>query len=341
MAMPAPQLVHSDSWLENVSGSFERALLREEMSPKTVRSYGIGIKNFFAFLRENGVDDFANINRDLLERWQDAMRERSDPPLRAGSRSLYGTAVRRLIGWAADRDIVDWKLERAIKGVKTRRRGSDHVRQPIPPEDLAILKAHFGPRRARMTVIDLRDRAIFWVLYATGVRVGELLQMPRENFQHSRVRQKGGTYINIEIPATVAGYVGEYLYTRHDDLPWLWLALGNNTNSIRQLADSGVREIWRRTCRQLGIEYFTTHQLRHTCATELRAAGVSEQGQADWLHHADTRTIHRYAADRGGEMRQNTLEVMEQLVRRGGPGIAPEMLSRRSTPGGRPRYGLR
>ena len=342
MSIPARQLVQSDSWLERIGPSFERSLLREEMSPKTVRSYMIGIKNFFTFLRDNDVEDLVDINRDLLERWQDAMRERV-PPLRAGSRSLYGTAVRRLIGFAADRDIVDWKLERAIKGVRQRRRDSEHVRQPIPPEDLELLKAYYGPRRPRMTLIDLRDRALFWVLYATGVRVNEALQMPREGFEVCHVRQKGGSHIDIFVPPSVVMYVMDYLHGRHDDLPVLWIAIGNNTNAVRPLADSGVRDIWRRTCYRLGIEYFTTHQLRHTCITDLRAAGVSEQGQADWAHHADTRTVHKYAKDRGGEMRQHTLEVMEQIVRRGSPAasMSPEMLSRRSRPGGRPRYGRR
>src|SRR5258708_18110093 len=194
----AVRRVTTDSWLENVGDSFKRDLLREEISPKTVRTYGIGIKNFFAFLRENGVDDLTYLNRDLLERWQDALRERV-PPLAIGSRSLYSTAVRRLIGFAADRDIVDWKLERAIKGVRKRKKSKDEERQPIPPGDLEILNASFGPRRARMSQIDLRDRAIFWTLYTTGVRVGEALPMPRERFQRCRVRQKGGSYIDILI----------------------------------------------------------------------------------------------------------------------------------------------
>ena len=342
MATPARQLVESDSWLERVGPSFERSLLREELSPQTVRSYMIGIKNLFAFLHDQGVEDLVQLDRDLLERWQDSMRERV-PPLRAGSRSLYATAVRRLIGFAADRDIVDWKLERAIKGVRQRRRDSEHVRQPIPPADLELLKAYLGPRRARMTLIDLRDRALFFVLYTTGLRVSEALQMPREGYESCRVRQKGGSYIDIFVPPTVTLYVADYLHARRDDLPLLWVALGNNTNAIRPLQDSGVREVWRRLCRQLGIEYFTTHQLRHTCATELRAAGVSEQGQADWLHHADTRTVHKYAKDRGGEMRQQTLGVMEDIVRRGArsASMAPEMLQRRARPGGRARFGLR
>lgn len=335
MAMPAPHLIHSDSWLDNVGDSFERALRRQDLSEKTVRSYGIGVKNFFGFLRDQGVDDLHYLTRDHIERWQDAMRERV-PPLRAGSRSLYSTAVRQLLRWAAERDIVDWRLEKSVVGVRTRHKDDEHVRQPIEPEDLVRLMAYLGPRRPRMTLIDLRDRALFFVFLETGVRVAEALAMPRTGYEKCRVRQKGGSHIEIVLTPTVVEFVGDYMRARVDDLPWAWIAIGNNTNQLRQLADSGVREIWRKLCIVVGIPRFTTHQIRHTTLTELRAAGVSEQAQADHAHHADTRTVHKYSHGREAE-RERTLDVMEELIRQGAR-VAPAMLARRSPPGGRPRY---
>jgi site-specific recombinase XerD len=336
MAMPAPRLISSDSWLENVGDSFSRALLREELSAKTVRSYGIGIKNLFTFLRENDVDDFHDVTRDLLERWQDSMRERT-PPLRAGSRSLYSTAVRRLVEWAADRGIVPLELTRAIKGVRTRHRSDEHERQPISEEDLAKLMAYLGPRRARTTVLDLRDRALFFFLLETGLRVSEALQVTRESYTKGRVRQKGGRFVDFEITPTVAAFIADYLHARHDQLPWLWIKHGNNTNVTGLLEDSGVREIWRRLCYRLNIERFTTHQLRHTSATVLLDEDIDSLAVAKHLHHADLRTVHKYAKVRRRQQ-QKTLDVLERVIQQGSR-IRPEMLARRSPPGGRPRYG--
>ena len=335
MAMPAPRLVRSDSWLDYALEGFERSLLREDLSPKTVRSYGIGIKNLFSFLRDQGVDDLADLTRDLLERWQDSLRDHV-PTFKAGTRSLYGTAVRQLIRWAADHDMLDLKLERAIVGVRTRHRETEEARQPIAEEDLGRLMAYLGPRRARMTVVELRDRALFFYLLTTGARVNEALQVRRDNFQHARVRQKGGSYVELEATPTAMEFIEDYLRARKDDLPWLWIAIGNNTNDHRQLADSGVREAWRRLCYKLGIERFTTHQLRHTAATVLLEGHVDHVAIADHLHHADTRTIHRYSKVRD-RVRQKTLDVMENFIHDGAK-IAPQMLARRSPPGGRPRY---
>jgi site-specific recombinase XerD len=330
----AVRLVESDSWLDRVGDSFERDLLRRDFSPATVRTYGLGIKNLFSFLRDQGVDDFHYLTRELLEAWQDSLRERTTPrPMKATSRGLYGTAVRQLIRWAADRDIVDLKLERAIVGVRTRKRDSSEARQPINAEDLEVIAAYLGPRRPRMSVIDLRDRAMFFFFVQTGGRVNEVLQVPRSSFIKARVRQKGGTYVDLEIKegGIVAGMIDDYLRARTDDLPYLWISIGNNASSVRQLADSGVREAWRRLCLRLRIERFTTHQLRHTCATLIYENGGDELAIATWLHHADTRTAHRYThvSDR---KKQQTLDALETFVQLG---TRPRLLPK----AGRKSYG--
>ena len=335
MAVPELELVHSDGWLDRVGEGFARALLREDLSPKTVRTYGTGIKDLFAYLRDQRVDDIHYLTRELLEGWQDHLRERV-PALKASSRGLYVPAARQFIRFAADHDLVDLKLERALVGVRTKRKTSDDERQPISEEDLQRLMAYLGPRRPRMTLIDLRDRALFFFFLETGLRVSEALQVQRTAYQRARVRQKGGSYVEFEITPSVAAFVGDYLRARTDELPWLWIAIGNNTGQTRQLADSGVREIWRKLCHRLGIERFTTHQLRHTAATILLEQGVDHLAVSKHLHHADTRTVHKYAHVRA-KTRQRTLDVMEGFIHDGAH-IAPELLARRSPPGGRPRY---
>jgi site-specific recombinase XerD len=334
MAMPAPRLVHSDSWLDTVAIDYERALLRQNLSPATVRIYGTAIKNFFAFARDQGVDDLHDADRNLIERWQDALRNRT-PPLRASSRSLYSTSVRQLLRWAAERDIVDWRLEKAIVGVRTRH----NLPRPIPPADLAQLKAYLGPRRPRMTALELRDRAMFYFFLTSAARVSEALQVRRRDFERARVVQKGGTEKELRIPPTVVEMVNDYLAARRDDLPWLWIAHGNNVNAVRKLADSGVREAWRRLCYLLGIDRFTTHQLRHTAITELLDRGIGELAIADHAGHHGLQTIHNYGQVRT-HAREQLLDAMEDLAQPAQAGFVKQ-LQRRSRPGGRPRYGLR
>jgi integrase len=335
---PAPRLVRSDSWLDSVLESFQDWQLNQEISPKTVRSYGIAIKSLFAFLRENGVDDLSRVDRRLLQDWQTHLRARV-PPLRSASRASYATAARQLIRYAAERDIVPWELERAIVGVRARRQRDNgpHEREPVSDEHLAKLMAYLAPMRPRMTVIDLRDRALFFFLLYTGLRVSEALQVLRSNFIRGRVRQKGGTWVEYDLSASdaVIGYINDYLRARRDSDLVLWRKHGNNATVGGVLDDSGVREIWHRLCLRVGVPYFTTHQLRHTAGTQVYEQTGDERAVAEWLHHADTRTAYRYAKV-SKRKRRNIAEGMADFIDEATARAA--MLRRKSPPGGRPRY---
>lgn len=319
MAMPAPRLVRSDSWLDVVAHDYERALLRQNLSPATVRIYMAATKQFFGFLRDQEVDDMHQLNADLIERWQDSLRARV-PVLKASSRSLYGTATRLLLRWCAEKDIVEWRLEKAVVGVRTRQGRP----RPIPPDDLALLKAVLGPRRARMTVVELRDRAMFHYFLTSGARVSEALQVRRRDFERAIVIQKGGSEKQLRIPQTVVAMIHDYLQVRRDALPWLWIAHGNNVNAVRRLEASGVREAWRRLCIQLRIDRFTTHQLRHTCATELLERGISELAIMEHMGHHNLATLHVYGQVRDKQRRQ-VEEAMEQLAQPGRPLLLPKI----------------
>jgi len=319
LSKPARELIRSESWLDTVAADYERALYRQNLSPATVRVYNGALKNFFTFLREQDVHDLHRLDRDLIERWQDALRAHM-PPLKASTRSLYGTGVRKLLRWAAEQDILDGRLEKAIVGVRTR---SSQPR-PIPPEDLNTLKAFLGPRRPRATVVELRDRALFFCLLTSAARVSEALQMRRRDFERAIVIQKGGTEKALHMPPTAIAMIEDYLAVRKDDLPWLWIGHGNNVNAVKRLEGAGVREAWRRLCYLLHIDRFTTHQLRHTCITEMLARGISELVTADHAGHHDIRQIHVYGQVRDHQRRQ-ALDAMENLAQQPGrPRLTPK-----------------
>ncbi|MHB8589812.1 MAG: tyrosine-type recombinase/integrase [Candidatus Dormibacteraceae bacterium] len=316
--MRAATRVQSDSWLDRVGESFARGRLNE-VSPKTVRSYGQGLKNLFAFLRSRGVEDLHYVTPELLQAWQDSMRERV-PPLRAGSRAIYSTAARQLIKWAAERGIVDVTLEAAIKGVRTRRSDGRTARPAIGDEDLAKLIEYLRPRRPRMSVIDLRDRALFYFLLATGLQISEALQVTRTNYEKGRLRQTTGTYVEFETPTVVVEFIRDYLRARRDELPWLWIKHGNNTNVSGPLEDSGVREAWARICFHLEIERFNSRQLRRTSAGVLLDAGIDGATVAKHLNHANSSAIRKFAKVRRLSQ-EKTVEVMDRVIQASGTSI--------------------
>lgn len=305
LSHPSP----SDSSLDVVLPAFERALLRENLSPRTVRSYRWALDDLVRFLRANGVDDLAYVDRDLLERWQDQLRDRETRLgrlLKASTRSIASTAVRRLIRWGAERDMLDWTVERAVVKVHTRKSEP----RPLEPQVLHALQAHYA--RSSHNLLWMRDRALFFAFITSGGRVTELLQMNRDDYTQPVVIQKGGYEKTLRFPLEAIAMMAEYLTLRRDDLPHMWIAAGNNVNVVRRLEASGVRAIWMRVCHELGLPRFTTHQLRHTYGTEL-AEDVDVEVVADLMGHHDLRTAMRYVKIRD-RRRQLAVDAAAQLV---------------------------
>jgi integrase/recombinase XerD len=302
----ALKIVSSATWLDQALEDFERSMLRRQLSPATVRTYRWGLQDLFEGMKASRLRDVHDLTRDVLEDWQDHMVEEKWKPR---TRSLAVTAARQFIRWAAERDLADFRLEKALAKVKT----PDGRPRPIKKADLETIKAYLLPRRAHMNIVALRDRALFFYLLTTGARVSEALQVRRDDLESPVVRQKGGTEKVLLMPPAAQELVEDYLRARHDDSPWLWIS--HRTNApLHRLAPPGVREIWRKLARKLGISPWTTHQLRHTCATELLEAGVPELVIAEHLGHHGLGSLHIYGQVRD-KQRREAVDVMGALVR--------------------------
>ena len=308
MSQAARELQPSESALGAIGPAFERSLRRGGKSKSTIRSYMWTVSKLIAFLEGEGLRDFTEVTRDHLERWQDAIL---DEQLSARSRQAASSIARSLLRWAAEREIVDWRLERAIAPVRVKRT----KRRPIPGRDLARILAYLGPRRPHMTLVELRDRALFVYLLVTGARVSEALQAKRGDYVAPIVIQKGGSEKTLRTSPTALDMVIDYLRARRDDSPWLWIKHGNNINAAgARLESSGVREAWIRLAIDLQIKRFTTHQVRHSCATVLANAGVSPAAIADHLGHADLKTVMQYI-EVEEPLRLVVTNTLEQLVK--------------------------
>ncbi len=307
MSVPAREL-HAEGWLGGIGPAYERALQRRNRRPDTIRTYMWTVDKLIRFLQSEGLEDLSEVTRDHLERWQDEVLQSR---LKARSRQHASSIARGLLRWAAEREIIDWRLERAVVPVNVKRR---KVR-PIPREDLARIIRYLVPMRPHMTLVELRDRALTIYILVTGARVSEALQAKRTDYVMPIVIQKGGGEKTLRPTSTALDLVHDYLRARRDDWPWLWIQHGNNINAAgARLESSGVREALIRLALRLQIKPFTTHQLRHSYATVLGNAGISPAAIADGLGHADLRTVMEYLEVQE-PLQLQVVETMEQLVK--------------------------
>lgn len=291
----------NDSTLSQLLGPYEAARKREGLAPGTINGELFVVRGLIRFLEAAGVSDLRGLGRIVLERWQDSLRPRLAPK----SRAMAATSARGFLRWLAGQGLVDLRLVNAVRPVKVPRLQP----RPIPASDLERLLALLRPRpSAYASPAMLRDRALFLYLLATGARISEALQVARDDVEFPVVRQKGGSERVLLCPPAVREAINDYLERRHDAIPSLWVGGGGST--VRPLHPDGVRLIWIRLARLAGVGPWTTHQLRHTCATILLHAGVPLIVIAEHLGHRGLSSVHRYA-EVGEELRQRAVDVMQ------------------------------
>ena len=151
----------------------------------------------------------------------------------------------------------------------------------------------------------LRDRAIIELLYSGGLRVSELTNLDRDSINLSRrefmVRGKGNKDRPIFISQAAAERVKDYLDTRTDSLPALFLNNSKHTNDLdtsgnfRRITPRSVERIVEKYARAAGItKHVTPHTLRHSFATDLLMNGADLRSVQALLGHSNISTTQIY-----------------------------------------------
>ena len=146
----------------------------------------------------------------------------------------------------------------------------------------------------------LRDRAMLELLYATGIRVSELvsLQVSDVNLAMEYIVCNGGGKERVIPFGTVAkGALEAYLhkgrstFVQEESEPWLF------TNCSGQpMSRQGFWKLVKSYGKKAGISgELTPHTLRHSFASHLVDNGADLRSVQEMLGHADVATTHMYA----------------------------------------------
>lgn len=145
----------------------------------------------------------------------------------------------------------------------------------------------------------LRDKAMLELLYATGIRVSELIALNVEDVDTSMryVRCSGGKERIIPMGAVTADWIHKYLAESRQLLLGQSAAaevLFPNTRGER-LTRQGFWKIVKKYGREAGIDAdITPHTLRHSFAVHLLEGGADVKSVQEMLGHADMVTVQMY-----------------------------------------------
>jgi integrase/recombinase XerD len=157
-------------------------------------------------------------------------------------------------------------------------------------EEVERLLAQPDPKTKR----GLRDKTMLEFLYATGLRVSELVSLNRGDVNAAlgfvRCRGKGGRERIVPVGKQAVEWLNRYLSSRADGEPALFLGRGR-----RRLTRVGFWKVVKRCAAQAGIHgSISPHTLRHSFATHLLERGADLRSIQEMLGHANIGTTQIY-----------------------------------------------
>lgn len=264
-------------------------------SAKTAENYRLYLERFVEFTNDIKVGDITSETIRKYRLWLNRYKNDQDNELATITQAYHLIALRGFLGYLSQRDIESLAPNKIVLPKVSRKQVTflhyDEVQRLIDAIDLS-------------SEAGLRDRAIVELLFSSGLRVSELINLNRDHVNTKRrefmVRGKGQKDRPIFISQGAADWVNRYLDARQDTLPPLFLSYSKNietTNSgdFRRLTARSVQRMVANYARLAGItKHVSPHTMRHSFATDLLMNGADIRSVQSMLGHSNISTTQVY-----------------------------------------------
>ncbi len=259
------------------------------LAGNSVEAYARDLRRYLDHLARMGVASWEAVGRAEIQAHLAELTRRGISP-RSQARAL--SAIRALHRLLASERLVPLDAADEIDSPRPGRR----LPSLLSHEEVDRLLAAPDPRSAR----GRRDRAMLELLYATGLRVSELVSLELNDVNlETRVlvaRGKGNKERLVPIGAPAADAVKAYVATAREPL-----SRGRRSRDLfvtprgGRMTRQGFGKLLDRWARAAGIgRKISPHKLRHSFATHLLEGGADLRAVQAMLGHADVSTTQIY-----------------------------------------------
>ena len=283
-------------------------------SPLTVEAYARDTAAFLGFLtRHLGAEPdlaaLAGLQATDLRAWL-AWEAREGAG--AATRARHLSAVRSFFRWAARRH--------GLNNPQVALLGTPKAKKPLP-KALSVAEAKTVTADIAglqdSAALQARDKALFSLLYGSGLRIAEALGLNVADAMLSdastamRVMGKGAKPRLVPVLPVVRAALADWLRQHPRRVPEAPLFLGARGERLNAGVAQRILRVFRQ---QQGLpEHATPHALRHSFATHLLAGGADLRSIQELLGHANLSTTQRYTSVDAAQL----LEVWHRTHPRG------------------------
>ncbi len=260
-------------------------------SPNTVRNYTTYLTLFENWTEEKKITDIEQVTAEDIVDFQ--IEKLYEVGKSKSTQNYYLIAIRALLKYLINRDVEVMSPEK-ITLSKTRGRQVSF----LEPEEVAQI-------RTAIPIGDLsglRDRAIYSMLYSTGLRISELTELKRNQVSvvsgEFSVKGKGGKVRPVFLTEEAIEDLGDYIDVRQDVNPYLFIRHFTNPeldNKKNPLSARSIQRMLNKYARAAGItKPISPHKLRHSFATDLLRNGADLRSVQALLGHSSIATTQVY-----------------------------------------------
>ena len=249
----------------------------EGCSEKTLRYYETSLLRMFSevdmHVTKMKTDDLRNYLSEYQQRTQCSR----------GNIDNIRRILSSLFAWLEDENYILKSPVRRIHKI----RSCKTVKETYTDEALETMRDQCG---------SIRDLAMIDLLASTGMRVGELVHLNKDDIDFENrecvVFGKGSKERPVYFDARTKIHLKNYLDSHRDDNPALFVSMLSPYN---RLEISGVEVRLRKLGRRLGINKVHPHKFRRTLATRAIDKGMPIEQVQRLLGHAKIDTTMQYA----------------------------------------------
>lgn len=273
---------------------FERYLHGERArSAHTVRAYLADVYSLLGFAVQEGIRDLDQLELGSLRRWLGAQ---SEAGMARSTLARRAATARSFTKWALREELI--ATDPAIR-LQAPKRGKS-LPGVLQQQQILRVVDSLDAAAADGGPLALRDRAMVELLYATGVRVGELAGLDIDDMNPDRrslrVIGKGNKERTVPFGVPAALAIDDWLRRGRPALatatsgPALFLGVRGKRVDPRQ-----VRAVVAVLLQELGDTAATgPHALRHSAATHLLDGGADLRAVQEILGHSSLATTQIY-----------------------------------------------
>lgn len=268
------------------------SILRYEknLSDNTTESYQRDLYKFIEFLKEKSIKDFDQVDSKIISQFFDLQRKNG---LTSSTSARYMTSIKRFFSYLEDNNYIRKNPTIILSKVKISRK---------LPEVLSFFEVDQILKMPNVEdVAGLRDKAILELLYSSGLRVSELINLKINdlffNDEIVRVLGKGSKERIVPMGSSAIEWIKKYLIHSRPLLEnkmksQNYLFLNKRGTKLSRMA---IWQIVDKYSKEAGIEKeIHPHIFRHSFATHLLEGGADLRAVQEMLGHADISTTQIY-----------------------------------------------